>query len=260
MIEQTLFPVIEVPAIGQLGDELKERENVEAVLDTGYKFIMREDNGKILSCMTSDYKLVDNKQIIDTATPILKQHKAELKEAVSLGDGQKTVWKWIIPDVKMQVAKDDFMNPEIIIKNSYDGSMQVHILSGAFRLVCSNGMIIGNVIDKHNYRHNVNSLNIDNLDESIERTIIQARKVSEDFPMLKDKKLRQKHIIELIKLFPSTMSEFITQYLVANKPKDYWDLFNCATYLTSHKMNRKYNTTHRLESQIYPNVSKWAKS
>ena len=42
----------------------------------------------------------------------------------------------------------------------------------------------GNVIDKHNYRHNVNSLNIDNLDESIERTIIQARKVSEDFPIL----------------------------------------------------------------------------
>ena len=78
--------------------------------------------------------------------------------------------------------------------------------------------------------------------------------------MLKDKKLRQNHIIELVKLFPSTMSEFITQYLVANKPKDYWDLFNCATYLTSHKMNRKYNTTHKLESQIYPNVIKWARS
>ena len=257
MIEQTLFPVKEVPAYFE---HTTNNGKLSKELETGHKFIVREDTGKVLSCMTNDYKLVDNKQIIDTATPILKQHKAELKEAVSLGDGQKTVWKWIIPDVKMQVAKDDFMNPEIIIKNSYDGSMQVHILSGAFRLVCSNGMIIGNVINKHNYRHNVNSLNIDNLDESIERTIIQARKVSEDFPMLKDKKLRQKHIIELIKLFPSTMSEFITQYLVANKPKDYWDLFNCATYLTSHKMNRKYNTTHRLESQIYPNVSKWAKS
>ena len=257
MIEQTLFPVKEVPAYFK---HIANNGKLSEELETGHKFIVREDTGKVLSCMTNDYKLVDNKQIIDTATPILKQHKAELKEAVSLGDGQKTVWKWIIPDVKMQVAKDDFMNPEIIIKNSYDGSMQVHILSGAFRLVCSNGMIIGNVIDKHNYRHNVNSLNIDNLDESIERTIIQARKVSEDFPMLKDKKLRQKHIIELIKLFPSTMSEFITQYLVANKPKDYWDLFNCATYLTSHRMNRKYNTTHKLESQIYPNVIKWARS
>ena len=257
MIEQTLFPVKEVPAYFE---HTTNNNKLSKELETGHKFIVREDTNKVLSCMTNDYKLVDNKQIIDTATPILKQHKAELKEAVSLGDGQKTVWKWIIPDVKMQVAKDDFMNPEIIIKNSYDGSMQVHILSGAFRLVCSNGMIIGNVINKHNYRHNINSLNIDNLDESIENTIIQARKVAEEFPMLKDKKLRQKHIVELIKLFPSTMSEFITQYLIANKPKDYWDLFNCATYLTSHKMNRKYNTTHRLESQIYPNVTKWARS
>ena len=259
MIEQTLFPVKEYPAYHEAGTWAKSDEN-ENLNNTGYKFIVREDTGKVLSCMTNDYKLVDNKQIIDTATPILKQHKAELKEAVSLGDGQKTVWKWIIPDVKMKVAKDDFMNPEIIIKNSYDGSMQVHILSGAFRLVCSNGMIIGNVINKHNYRHNINSLNIDNLDESIENTIIQARKVAEEFPILKDKKLRQKHIIELVKLFPSTMSEFITQYLIANKPKDYWDLFNCATYLTSHKMNRKYNTTHRLKSQIYPNITKWARS
>ena len=240
MIEQTLFPVKEYPAYHGAGTWAKSDEN-ENLNNTGYKFIVREDTGKVLSCMTNDYKLVENKQIIDTASPILKQHNAKLKESVSLGDGQKTVWKWIIPDVKIEVDKNDFMNPEIIIKNSYDGSMQVHILSGAFRLVCSNGMIIGNVIEKYNYRHNINSLNIDNLDESIERTIIQARKVAEEFPMLKDKKLKQKHIIELVKLFPSTMSEFITQYLVANKPKDYWDLFNCATYITSHKMNRKYN-------------------
>jgi len=56
------------------------------------------------------------------------------------------------------------------------------------------------------------------------------------------------------------MSEFLTQYLIANKPKDYWDLFNCATYLSTHKMNRKNSATHKLESQIYPSIRKWAKS
>ena len=152
------------------------------------------------------------------------------------------------------------MNPEIIIKNSYDGTTQVHILSGAFRLVCSNGMIIGNIIEKYNYKHNIGNINLDNLDESIENTIIYARKVGEEFPALKDKKLKQKHIVNLIQLFPSTMSEFITQYLVANKPKNYWDLFNVATYINTHKMNRKYNSTHQLESRIYPNISKWAKA
>jgi len=258
MIESTLFPVVEVPAIGKFPKNANyTKEDTKA---TGYKFIMREDTGQILSCMTDEYKLVPNQEIIDTATPILKKHKAKLVEAVSLGDGQKTTWKWIIPGVKIEVSRGDLINPEIIIKNSYDGSLQVHILSGAFRIVCSNGLIIGTIIDKFNYKHSIGNLNLLKLDEAIERTIEDTVNTGKEFPLLKDTKLRQTHIIKLIELFPSTMSEFITQYLIANKPKNYWDLFNVATYISTHKMNRKYNSTHQLESQIYPNISKWAKA
>jgi len=253
-----LFPVVEVPAIGKFPKNANyTKEDTKA---TGYKFIMREDTGQILSCMTDEYKLVPNQEIIDTATPILKKHKAKLVEAVSLGDGQKTTWKWIIPGVKIEVSRGDLINPEIIIKNSYDGSLQVHILSGAFRIVCSNGLIIGTIIDKFNYKHSIGNLNLLKLDEAIERTIEDTVNTGKEFPLLKDTKLRQTHIIKLIELFPSTMSEFITQYLIANKPKNYWDLFNVATYISTHKMNRKYNSTHQLESQIYPNISKWAKA
>ena len=128
--------------------------------------------------MTDEYKLVPNSQIVKAAEPILKQHKAELREAVSLGDGQRTVWKWSLPNTKFEVSKGDEMNAEVIIKNSYDGSLQVHILSGAFRLVCSNGMIIGNVVEKHNYKHNIGNLNLDKLEEVIvnviEKTMVQG--------------------------------------------------------------------------------------
>jgi len=258
MIESTLFPVVEIPAIGKFPKNANyTKEDTKA---TGYKFIMREDTGQILSCMTDEYKLVPNQEIIDTAIPILKKHKAELIEAVSLGDGQKTTWKWIIPGIKIEVSRGDLINPEIIIKNSYDGSLQVHILSGAFRIVCSNGLIIGTIIDKFNYKHSIGNLNLLKLDEAIERTIEDTVNTGKEFPLLKDTELRQTHIIKLIELFPSTMSEFITQYLIANKPKNYWDLFNVATYISTHKMNRKYNSTHQLESKIYPNISKWAKA
>jgi len=139
MIESTLFPVKEYPANFAFNSEAGISD---VNVNTGYKFIVREDTNQVLSCMTDEYKLVPNQEIIDTATPILKKHKAELIEAVSLGDGQKTTWKWIIPGVKIEVSRGDLINPEIIIKNSYDGSLQVHILSGAFRIVCSNGLSI----------------------------------------------------------------------------------------------------------------------
>ena len=117
-IESTLFPVKEVPAIGAPSDTIFSGDEIHK---TGYKFIVREDTGQVLSCMTDEYKLVPNSQIVKAAEPILKQHKAELREAVSLGDGQRTVWKWSLPNTKFEVSKGDEMNAEVIIKNSYDG-------------------------------------------------------------------------------------------------------------------------------------------
>ena len=256
-IESTLFPVKEYPA-NFAYNEKNNNDKWNVKLETGYKFIVREDTGQVLSCMTDEYKLVPNSDIIKAAEPILKQHNAKLREAVSLGDGQRTVWKWTMPNEMIEVSKGDVMNPEIIIKNSYDGSLQVHILSGAFRLVCSIGMIIGTTIDRHNYRHNVGNVNLNNLEEIIVGVVEKTEEEGKRLSVLKDNKLRQTHIIKLIELFPSTMSQFITQYLIANKPKTYWDLYNVATYINTHRMNRKYNTTHKLENQLYPSIMRWA--
>ena len=59
MLQNAIFPVKEIPAIGVDSD----RE----IDSTGYKFIVREDTGQVLSCMTDSYRLVTNKSIIDAA-------------------------------------------------------------------------------------------------------------------------------------------------------------------------------------------------
>ena len=69
-IESTLFPVKEIPAIQypNPSDELNQEEYKK----TGYKFIVREDTNQVLSCMTDEYKLVPNSDIIKAAEPIIK--------------------------------------------------------------------------------------------------------------------------------------------------------------------------------------------
>tara|TARA_R100000152_G_C6781543_1_gene216267 strand:+ start:6018 stop:6812 length:795 start_codon:yes stop_codon:yes gene_type:complete len=260
MLESTLFPVKEMPAYWEQTNKNKGNGTSVREMATGYKFIIREDTNEVLSCMTNDYRMVTNKEIIDTAVPILKKHKAELKESVVLAHGRKTVYKWIIPDYKIRISKDDVLNPEIIINNSYDGSLQVHILGGAFRIVCSNGLVIGVTFGKGNFRHNVNNINLEHLDEKIEKTIERTSKMANEFELLSDTSLNERHIMKLVELFPTQMSEFIVQYLIANKPKTYWDLLNCGTYIASHKMKRNYQTTHKLESQLFGSVNKWAKA
>ena len=58
MLQDAMFPVKEIPAVGRHLDK-----NVTLLDNTGYKFIVREDNNKVLSCMTNDYKLVKNETL-----------------------------------------------------------------------------------------------------------------------------------------------------------------------------------------------------
>ena len=67
-MRDTMFPVIEDPIYLRDGK------------DSGYKFIMREDTGEVLSCMTDEYKLVTNQDIMNVAEPILKSVKGRLRE------------------------------------------------------------------------------------------------------------------------------------------------------------------------------------
>ena len=45
MLQNAMFPIREVPAIGV-------HESGAEIDSTGYKFIVRDDTGKVLSCMT----------------------------------------------------------------------------------------------------------------------------------------------------------------------------------------------------------------
>ena len=107
-------------------------------------------------------------------------------------------------------------------------------------------------------RYNVNNKNLENLDEAIERTINTSIDIGGEFEMLANTILDERDIFKLVELFPSQMAEYLVQYLIANKPSDYWGLLNTATFLATHKMNRYYKSTHKLEQDIFPNIKKWA--
>ena len=135
-LTSSYFPVSEVPAVGI---PVKGKE----IDGTGYKFIVREDTNDILSCVTNSYKLVTNKEIMQKASPVLKKQGAHLEEMRIFGNGARTKYKYRFPDTKVEIATGDFVNPEVIINNSYDGSTEISAMGGAFRLLCSNGMVIG---------------------------------------------------------------------------------------------------------------------
>ena len=141
-LSDTLYPVIETPA--RLTSTLPHKDEKS----TGYKFIVNENTGNVISCMSDNYKLVTNQEVMKEVEPIMNKSKAVFKEAQMFGgNNARTKWTWYYPGIKVKVSKDDVLNPEITIQNSYDGSWELSFLAGAFRLLCANGLTIGTILD-----------------------------------------------------------------------------------------------------------------
>ena len=251
MLQQAKFPVKEVPAIGV--DSEREIDS------TGYKFIVREDTGKVLSCMTNNYKLVKNEAILKTANPLIKKMGGKLSNVDVLKEGAKTMMKWTFPDNKVKMSKNDEMIPEINIVNSYDGTVGLNILGGAFRLICSNGLVIGFIASKYTNKHIKTNIALNDLDRIIEETVSNTSMVFKDeFPVLAETKFQERHLIEFIKLFPEYANTMVTDKIIIENPKTFWDLLNVGTNILTHHMNRDMDSTHNFESKLYPIVKKLA--
>ena len=252
MLSDTLFPVKEVPArITSKLPHLNEK-------DTGYKFIVREDTGDVLSCMTNNYKTISNSEIINNATPILKEKGAKLTDVRMFANGSRTRWTYRLNDTKVKVDKNDYLNPELTITNSYDGSTEASAHGGAFRLLCSNGLTIGYALSREGSRHIVWDKS-DEIEKIINNVINKTLKVFDnDFPMMIEKEVKKKHIGKAIEMFPGYVMEAMVQNLLAEPPKNYWNLLNNCTWVATHVMKRESESTHKFEAKIFDTMKKFA--
>ena len=143
MIEQSLFAVKEVPAIMGISTN-----------NTGHKFIVREDNNSVLSCVTNEYKLVTNQEVMDKALPIIERNHGTIDEVKTFAQGARSSWVFKFRKNPITIQGEKLF-PQLNIKNSYDASTQVDVLGGAFRLVCSNGLVIGRILGHKSARHSI---------------------------------------------------------------------------------------------------------
>jgi len=259
MIEQSLFPVKEVPAVGY---PLDDNLDVTLLDETGYKFIVREDTNDVLSCVSNEYQLVTNQEVMDKALPIIERMKGTVDEVKTFSQGARTNWVFKFRKNPITINGEKLF-PQLNIKNSYDASTQVDVLGGAFRLVCSNGLVVGRIIGHKSARHSIWNPKLQNghIGELVEETIENMETVlNNEFPKLMESKLNKKDVVKVMQRFPTTQIENMVNYLTANKPETYWDLFNAATWVLSHVSNRNHATTHKLEAEIYQVIKKMAKA
>lgn len=83
---------------------------------------------------------------------------------------------------------------QLIITNSFDGSAAFRMGLGFFRLVCANGMMVGETYETFRHRHVGNI--IEEVDESVERIVAQTNRLMEDLDKMKSKVLTSQQVID----------------------------------------------------------------
>ena len=120
-------------------------------------------------------------------------------------------------------------------------------------------MVIGIVTDSYKNKHSIHNVSLDDLEGIIENTIENTKYLFDDeLPALINNKIQEKHIIKFLKMFPIQANEIVTQRLIVDKPKSFWDLFNVGTNVLTHHMKRDSESTHSIEGRLYPAIKTWA--
>ncbi len=150
--------------------------------DTGYDSLYRKNDMTQLAVVSRDYQLVRHKDAVHFIRSTLNElgienekHKIELAS-----NGSKMFYKLKLPDYRFNPTnnggnntaldgskkKDEFI-PTITVTNSYDRTTSFCLKYGAFRLVCSNGMVIGDVVQDVKLLHRHQNVDFDMLRNSL---------------------------------------------------------------------------------------------
>lgn len=156
--------------------------------------------------------------------------------------------------------------PTLIVRNSYDRSSTLDFLYGGFRLVCSNGMIIGNIVQRVAIRH-VSNPDFDVIgDQFVSKMEQSIEGFKRAYTVLNDRKADPFLDLLLMETFTKKMAqvaEGLSQGLLqlsydadgkidgitASPNLSAYALYQIATNVASHQV-RKYHRSLQMQRRI----------
>lgn len=212
--------------------------------------VVRQDTGKILGIVSKKYELLQHSTVIFTFRKALEniQHSEKIS---MIHDGAEMLAVYTIKNTQIEIVKDDIVSLQVVIKNSYNGANTLQMMLGAFRLVCSNGMILGKEFFTFRQKHigsNV-GFSIGTAGERIEEISSQFASLSTTFQKMNDTQVlspaSELYTPEIIALPKYLLSAAQDSYEKENVQTQ-WGFYNGLTNAITHSI-RKVNPLSQIE-------------
>ena len=230
------FKVRLVPIKADLGYEY---------LRSDYQAVVRTDTHQILGVHGADYKLVTNEEVFDAFDRALHRSVLNL-DGMTVRDelshqGARSIRTYIFPAHGVKIARvGDVVDLRLQVINSYDGSCAFSTLLGGYRLICTNGMVIGKTFSQSYARH-TQGFNLSFILERLNQTIDVYCENTDQWQHWSRITVTNGEVENVLKIFPQS-NETLNERLLALYHEErqslgptLWALFNALTHFSTHE-------------------------
>jgi hypothetical protein len=131
----------------------------------GQQALIREDTNQIIKFHGANYSLVPNEEVFGHVDKLIRHQSGLDTNGMKIIDklaynGGRSYREYIFPEHQVRVTSGDnvpgvgdITELRISVINSYDGSSKVKVGVGGFRLVCLNGMTMGEKFGSFSSQH-----------------------------------------------------------------------------------------------------------
>jgi hypothetical protein len=125
--------------------------NWDGVPISNSKAIVNPDTGETFSIVSNSYKLVPYQELTEVVDDILKgEDYTKSVDFIGGGKRYQAVYRFKSEEYQLQGGP---VNPSIVVRGSYDRSWLTSIDFGGYRVVCSNGLVVGTTYVSYRKKH-----------------------------------------------------------------------------------------------------------
>lgn len=121
---------------------------------TRFRFVVDEYGEPLAGGLSEQYTLVQNREFISALDLAADERGLDLQPRKAVYRNGRGLYEFGIPSHKFRITNDRSDTEGLIrMSNDYRGQGGLGIMSGWFRLICSNGLIVGTIAHRDMRRH-----------------------------------------------------------------------------------------------------------
>lgn len=226
--------------------ECRPLSDLTGMPDRGLQAVVRKDTDTVLAVHGQRYSLIENTDVYDRVDAAIRESEALDTNGMQVVDsvayeGGRSIRSYIFPEHKISIGRGrrDVTNLRLNVINSYDGSTNLRINMGGYRIVCANGMVVGSDVSNYVARH-TSGFRVDEVKHRVAASVENFVTMGEQWRKWSKEPCSDEKAIALISEFArgsiamNTKLFDIWQNESKTLGKTMWAFFNALTYWSTH--------------------------